>query len=128
SQCYKQNFSDFAPTFGQPADQSVPHSTHSYTLDLTNPAVVSPVLTYAEGNPPGNLATVTLAVKTYYDNSASTAYMLNSQLSLFTTGNYFLNSARHGEKWVRSQVTNLWYIIEPSGKFSVWNNGTSFTF
>ena len=135
AQYFVQNFSDFAPTFGQPADQSVSHFVHTYTLDLLNPnsyanpsAVPSPTLFYSEGVPAGNLATVTLAVKAYYNVPATVAYELNSQLNLFFTGNYFLNSAGLGEKWVRSHVNNQWYIIQPNGAFSVWNGGASFTF
>ena len=135
SQYFAQNFSDFAPTFGQPADQSIAHATATLTLDLTNPAsfanpsaIPSPVLTYAEGLPAGNLATVTLGVKAYYATSAGVAYELNSELNLFTTGNLYLNAIGLGEKWVRSHVNNQWYIIEPSGKFSVWNGGSSVTF
>ncbi len=134
SQYFVQQFTDFAPTFGQPADQSISHFVHSYTLDLTNPAafanpsaVPAPTLFYVEAVPPGNLATVTLGAKAYYDTTAAVAYQLNSGLNLFTTGNYYLNSAKLGEKWVRSHVTNLWYIIQPNGNFSVWNGGSSFT-
>ncbi len=135
TQYFAQNFSDFAPTFGQPADQSIAHGVATYTLDLTNPAsfahpsaIPSPVLTYAEGIPPGSLSTVTVGVKTYYATSAGIAYQLNSQFNLFTTGNYFQNALGLGERWVRSHVNNQWYIIEPSGKFSVWNGGSSVTF
>jgi subtilisin-like proprotein convertase family protein len=130
SQFYVQAFTDSAPTFGQPVDQSVPHLTHTATLDLSkaasfvNPAATpSPVLTYA-----GDLASVNLSVKAYYLSAASSAYQLNSQLALYTTGNLYQNSAGLGEIWVKSQVTGSWYIIEPSGKFSVWNGGSSFTF
>src|SRR5262249_20715751 len=113
-----------------PADQLVSAGTHKLTLDLTNPAsfanpaaTPSPVLTYTGGN----LADLTLSVKAYYQGAAASAYQVNSQLALYTTGNFFTNSAGLGEIWIKSQVTGLWYIVEPSGRLSVWNGGSSFT-
>ena len=135
TQYFMQNFSDFAPTFGQPADQSIAHAVATYTFDLTNPAsyanpsaIPSPTLSYAEGIPPGNLSTVSVGVKAYYATSAAVAFEVNSELNLFSTGNLYFNAIGLGEKWVRSHVNNQWYIIEPSGRFSVWNGGSSVTF
>jgi hypothetical protein len=42
-------------------------------------------------------------------------------------GTYFQNSAGLNEKWVKSQTNGKWYIIQPTGAFSVWNGGSSFT-
>jgi hypothetical protein len=131
SQFFAQTFTDSAPTFGQPANQSVTHQVHTFTLDLTNPAsfvnpsaIPSPVLTYAGGS----LSTVTLGVKAYYADAAGLAYELNSQFHFFTTGNYTLNALGMGEKWFKSLADGNAYIIDPSGKISRFNKDGTLTF
>ncbi len=42
-------------------------------------------------------------------------------------GSYYQNGAGFNEKWVMSQTTGKWFIIQPDGTLSVWNGGKSFT-
>ncbi len=122
SQFFKVTFQNFAPTFDQPADVSIPHQqagNQGYTLDFAT-------LNLADID--DGISNVTVGVQVYTFNSPAVAYQLNSTLNLFLTGNFFQNSSGLNEKWVRSHVNNNWYIIEPTGKFSLWTGGNNFSF
>ncbi|MEO8497135.1 MAG: S8 family serine peptidase, partial [Planctomycetota bacterium] len=51
---------------------------------------------------------------------AKRAYDLDQQLGLGSTGNYYLNWAKLGEKWMTS-AGGQWYFITPDGSLYRWN-------
>ncbi len=51
---------------------------------------------------------------------AKRAYDLDQQLGLGSTGNYYLNWAKLGEKWMTS-TGGQWYFITPDGSLYRWN-------
>ena len=51
---------------------------------------------------------------------AKRAYDLDQQLGLRSTGNYYLNWAKLGEKWI-SSTSGQWYFITADGSLYRWN-------
>ncbi|MCI0641204.1 MAG: hypothetical protein L0Y70_19170 [Gemmataceae bacterium] len=102
------------PTMNAIADQSVNHTGFT---DVTVGGI-----TDADGD------TIGLSAVAYQFTLGALAYRLDSELGLFFTGNFSQNSSGLNEKWLRAANDgNAWYIIEPNGKFSKWNGGSSFT-
>ena len=114
------------PAFNVP-DQQVAHNKAAnpqLRIDLANEPA-NPVGAINLSDPNGLPLTTTLAVYNYVPGEA---YKLSTTLDLQFHSSNYQDSAGLGERWLYSQATNSWYIIEPNGNFSKWNGGTSFTF
>lgn len=69
---------------------------------------------------------MTTSAQVMVDSMTGAAARLDSELELYTTGNYWENWGGIGEKWLRAS-NGQWYFITPDGTFRSWDrkNGAS---
>jgi subtilisin-like proprotein convertase family protein len=110
-------------------DQTIPPTQANLVIDFRNNLLNGAPfpLNLVDPDEPPPEAIFLAGSKMYAANPAGIAYQLSQTLSLYFTGNYFTNAAGLNERWVRSLSSGVWYIIQPSGAFSRWEGGSTFT-
>jgi hypothetical protein len=116
AQDFLVNVTEQAPTLAPVTDQTVSH-TGSLTVTLS-------------GSDADLNASLTYSARVFTNSLATQAYVLQQQLALAFTGNYFQSTFGINGKWLRSTngsnaANGGWYFLLPDGSLHQWDGSSS---